>query len=187
MAADISQRTVAQALGWSQTEYWRFENGRGHAQSLVDIVAVSSVLGLELGAGLHPAGEPLRDKGHQALIQRFRALLSPDFRVLAEVPLPTPGDRRSWDLLLRLATQLIGVEAETRIRDMQRLVRHIHQREQDGGVDQIVLLLAATRTNRELMDELRVALGPTYATSPRLLLAALRRGQPISGSGVVLL
>ncbi len=101
--------------------------------------------------------------------------------------MPTPGDRRSWDLLLRLPAQLIGVEAETRIRDMQQLVRHVHQRERDGGVDAIVLLLAATRTNRELIDELRLALGPSYATSPRQILRALRGGQPVPGSGVVML
>lgn len=187
VAADISQRAVAAALGWSQAEYWRFESGRARAKSVVDISAVASVLGLELGAGLHPAGDPIRDKGHQALINRFRALLSPAFKVLAEVPLPTPGDRRSWDLLLRLPAQLIGVEVETRMRDMQRLVRHVHQRERDGGVDATILLLAATRTNRGLVDELRVGLGENYATSSRLILRSLRSGQPISGSAVVLL
>lgn len=89
--------------------------------------------------------------------------------------------------MLRLPGQLIGVEAETRIRDMQRLVRQVHQRERDGGVDQIVVLLAATRTNRALVSELRIALGPAYGTPPRQILAALRSGQPVMGSGVVLL
>lgn len=187
IAADVSQKAIAATLGWSQTEYWRFENRHTVITSVVDIAAAASVLGLEFAAGLHQLGESIRDKGHQALIARFRAQLSGAFKVLAEVPLPMPGDRRSWDLLLRLPTQLIGVEAETRIRDMQRLVRHVHQRERDGGVDAIVVLLAATRTNRELVDVLRVALGPTYATSPRQLLWSLRSGQPLSGSGVVLI
>lgn len=187
ITGDVSQRTLAGALGWSHSEYWRFESGRTKTTSAVDIATVASVLGLELSAGLHPLGEAIRDKGHQALIRRFRALLSAAYRVMAEAPLPLPGDRRAWDLLLRLPTQLIGVEAETRIRDMQRLVRHMHERERDGGVDAIVLVLAATRTNRELVDELRTALGPAYSTSPRLLLKCLREGQPLPGSGVVLL
>lgn len=184
--ADISQRTTAGSLGWSVTQYWRFENGYS-ATSFIDVSAVASIFGLELSVGLHPVGEPIRDKGHQALIARLRAELSPAFKVLAEVPLPTPGDRRSWDLLLRLPAQLIGVEAETRIRDVQQLTRHVHQREREGGVDEIVLLLAATRTNRELVDELRIGLGPGYTTSPRLILRALRTGHPVPGSGVVLL
>jgi len=186
--AGVSQELLARQLGRSQSVVSRLERLRDIDRvSLVDVSEIASLLGLEFSAGLHPAGEPIRDKGHQALIGRFRALLSAVFKVMAEVPLPTPGDRRAWDLLLRLPAQLIGVEAETRIRDMQRLVRHVHKRERDGGVDVIVLLLAATRTNRELVDELRVALGPAYSTPPREILRALRTGQPIPGSGVVLL
>ena len=144
------------------------------------------VLGLELGAGLHPVGEALRDKGHQALIGRFRALLSPAFRVMAEVLLPNPGDRRAWDLVLRLPNQIIGVEAETRVRDIQWLVRRIHERERDGGTDVVLLVLADTRANRALLNELLTALGPNYSTSPRRILGALRTGQSLPGSGVVL-
>lgn len=187
-SASISQRALAALLGCSQSEISRLEHlVKVDNVSFVQVSEVAALLGLELGAGLHAAGEPIRDKGHQALIGRLRVLLSTAFKVLAEVPLPTPGDRRSWDMLLRLPAQLIGVEAETRIRDMQRLVRHVHQRERDGGVDAIILLLADSRTNRDLVDELREALGPGYAVPPRLLFKALRSGQPISGSGVILL
>ena len=186
--AGVSQELLARQLGRSQSVVSRLERLRDIDRvSLVDISEIASLLGLEFSAGLHPAGEPIRDKGHQALIGRFTATLSAAFKVMAEVPLPIPGDRRAWDLLLRLPAQLIGVEAETRIRDTQRLVRHVHQRERDGGVDVIVLLLAATRTNRELVDEIRVALGPAYCTPPRAILGALRSGQPVPGSGVVLL
>lgn len=184
--ADLSQNAVADALGWSQPSYWRFENGRS-VTSMIDISAAASVLGLELGAGLHLYGEPIRNKGHQALIARFRAQLSPAFKVLAEAPLPLPGDPRSWDLLLRIVGQVIGVEAETRVRDIQRLTRHVHQRERDGGVDEIVLLLAASQTNRALLGELLSSLGPRYATPPHALLTALRAVQPLPGSGVLLL
>lgn len=184
----MSQASLARQLGRSQSDLSRLERLVDIDRvSFVEVAEVASILGLELSAGLHPVGEPIRDKGHQALIGRFRAELSSAFKVLAEVPLPTPGDRRAWDLLLRLPTQLIGVEAETRIRDMQRLVRHVHQRERDGGVDAIVLVLAATRANRELVDDLRVGLGLSYATPPRVILRSLRSGQPISGSGVVML
>jgi transcriptional regulator with XRE-family HTH domain len=184
----LSQQSLADALGRSQSEVSRLER---HVDvdrvSLVTISEVASVLGLELSVGLHPAGEPIRDKGHQALIRRFRAQLSPAWRVLAEAPLPTPGDRRYWDLLLRIPAQLVGVEAETRIRDMQRLVRHMNERERDGGADVVLLLLAATRTNRALVDELRTALGSVNPPSARTLLGCLRAGVPLPGSGVVLL
>lgn len=184
----VSQETLARELGRSQSEVSRLERLVGIDRvSFVEVAEFASLLGLELSAGLHPVGEPLRDKGHQALLGRFRAELSTAFKVLAEVPLPTPCDRRSWDLLLKLPSQLTGVEAETRIRDMQRLVRHVHQRERDGGVDAIVLVLAATRINRLLIDELRLALGPTYAATSSAILKSLRSGQPVPGSGVVML
>jgi hypothetical protein len=154
--------------------------------SLVELSCIASVLGFEVSVGLHPVGEPLRDKGHQALIARLRAILSPAFRVLAEAPLPNVGDRRAWDLLLRLPQQLVGVEAETRIRDMQRLVRHMHERERDGGTDVTLLLLSDTRTNRDLLSELLEALGTSFEAAPRALLRSLRDGQSLPGSGVVL-
>lgn len=150
-----------------------------------DIATVAAILGLELGANLYPFGEPIRDKGHQALIGRFRAILAQAWRVAAEVPLPNPGDRRAWDLLLRLPGQLVGVEAETRLRDIQAFVRRIRQRELEGGADAIVIVLAESALNRRLLPQLLEALGPKYGTSPRRLLRALREGQPLPGSGIV--
>lgn len=154
--------------------------------SVVRLAEVASLLGLELSATLHPSGEPIRDRGHQALVGRFRGELAPTWTVKAEVLLPPPWDRRSWDLILRLAELLVGVEAETRIRDIQALVRRIRARERDGGVDEIVVLLSDSAANRRLAPELRIALGERYVTSPRVLLAALRAGRPLPGSGVVL-
>lgn len=156
------------------------------ALPLVGLSEVAAALGLEIGVGLHPAGEPIVDKGHQALIGRFRALLGQAVRVAAEVPLPNVGDRRSWDLLLRIGSQLIGVELETRIRDIQRLVRHIRARERDGGAEVIVVVLSASRVNRRLLGQLLEALGPGFGTPPRAILGALRAGTPLPGSGVVL-
>lgn len=186
--AGLGQRELALKLGRSQSEISRLERlVEVDRIPFVLISEIASLLGLELGAGLHLAGDPIADKGHQALIKRFRAVLGEAWRVVAEVPLPNPGDRRTWDLVLRLPAQIVGVEAETRIRDVQRLVRHVHQRQRDGGANVVVLLLADTRANRALLPELIEALGPAYATPPRQILRALRAGQPLPGSGVVLL
>jgi hypothetical protein len=125
------------------------------------------------------------DKGHQALIKRFGELLAPTIRMMAEAPLMRAG-LRSWDLLLRIGERLAGVEAETRIRDAQDLVRRVRLRERDGGADAILIVLSDSRHNRALLDDLREMLGPQYATSPRRIRAALRAGRPIPGSGVLL-
>ena len=186
--AGISQSELASKLGRSQADISRLER-------LVDIDRVpfvlvaeaASLLGLDLSAGLHMLGDAIRDRGHQALISRFRQVLASAWRVVAEVPLPNPGDPRTWDLVLRIPAQIVGVEAETRIRDVQRLVRHVHQRARDGGADVVLLVLADTRANRAHLPELLEALGPGYKTPPRKLLRALRVGQALPGSGVVLI
>ena len=183
----MSQAELGRLVGWSQPDVSRFEHlQRLSTITFLDVGAVAAVLGKELGANLYLAGEPIRDSGHQALIGRFRSLVSEGWRVAAEVPLPLPGDRRAWDLLLRIPGQLVGIEAETRIRDIQELVRRIRERELEGGADIIVVVLAESAINRRLLPQLLESLGPMYGTSQRRLLKALRAGQPLPGSGVVL-
>src|SRR3954468_3787502 len=87
----LSQRSLARLVGLSQSEYSRIERLEAIDRlTFVDVAAIAAVLGMELGANLYPAGEPIRDKGHQALIGRFRAGLDSAWRVAAEVPLPLP-------------------------------------------------------------------------------------------------
>jgi hypothetical protein len=90
-------------------------------------------------------------------------------------------------MVLRLESYLVGVEAETRIRDVQELVRRLRQRERDGGADEILLVLANSAHNRALVEELRAALGDRYATAPKVLLHCLRAGRRLPGSGVILI
>ena len=165
--------------------YLRFEGGSD--PSVPELAEAGSVLGLQISAAFHPVGEAIRDTGQQALAGRFRQILAPAWRVTAEVLLPNAGDRRSWDLLLRLAGQLVGVELETRVRDVQWLTRRIRERERDGGVDYVLVVLSASAHNRRVLPELREALGVEFGTSPRGILGALREGRPIPGSGVILL
>ena len=186
--AGVSQRRLAAELRWSQSAVTRLERGVDSDRiSLVDLARVGAVLGLDLSAQFHPAGDPIRDAGQQALAGRFKSILAPAWKVTAEVLLPNPGDRRSWDLLLRLEAQRVGTELETRVRDVQRLARHTRERERDGGVDHILLVLSASAHNRRMLSELLEALGPEFATPARLILRALREGRPVPGSGVILL
>ncbi len=187
-SAGLSQKQLASLAGWSQAGVSRFEHLENITEiSFIEVAIAASVLGKELGANLYPLGEPIRDRGHQALIGRFRGLLSKAWNVVAELPLPGVGDLRAWDLVLRVTRCVVGVEAETRLRDVQSFVRRIRQRERDGGVDAIVIVLAESTHNRAILPQLLEALGAGYETSPRQLLAALREGTPLAGGGVVLL
>ena len=156
--------------------------------TLTRLAEIASVLGQEISLGLHPIGDPIRDKGQQALAHRFDAIPSAAWQSTSETLLPMPGDRRAWDKLLRLVgtDYRVGVDLETRIRDIQELTRRTRLRERDGGVDAILIVLSDSATNRRLVDELRSTLGREYETSPRSTLAALRSGRPLPGSGVVI-
>lgn len=185
--AAVSQRALATQLGWSQSEINRLEQFRYMNVPMLRLCEVGAVLGLELGAGWHPAGDAVRDEGHQAVKRRFLSnVASPPYLRTHEAPFPNVGDLRSWDILLRLDQHRVGVEFETRVRDVQACVRRIRARERTGGVDAIVLVLADTAHNRRLVRELREALGSEFATSPGVITAALASGLPVPGSGVVL-
>lgn len=189
----ISQRTLAQELGCSQANLWRMEANKSEV-TITRLSEMASLLGLELSMGLHELGDPLRDKGQQVVGKRFEGLLSTNWFVTSEALLPMPGDLRSWDKLLRLrptkdaaaARHLVGVDLESRIRDIQALVRRTRLRERDGGVDRILMVCSDSATNRRLVAQLREALGPEYATTPRAILRALRDGTELPGSGVIL-
>jgi hypothetical protein len=151
----------------SQPNLWRLEANQVEAVTVVRLAEMASILGLELSIGLHPIGDPIRDKGQQALANRFDSLLSPRWAVTNETLLPLPGDLRSWNKLLRLAgtsdrsgAYLVGVDLETRIRDVQALVRRTHLRERDGGLNAILIVLSDSATNRRHVGQFREALGP---------------------------
>jgi transcriptional regulator with XRE-family HTH domain len=186
VAGGVSQRALARELGLSQPEICRLESNETSDVSVVRLCEIASLLGLEPSITLHPLGDPLRDRGQQRLMERFRTLLAAAWRAITEMPLPGTGDLRAWDLFLRIGDYRVGVELETRIRDIQALVRRVRQRERDGGVDHILIVLSDSATNRRLVGQLRESLGPAYQVSPRALLRALRDGVPLSGSGVVL-
>ena len=114
------------------------------------------------------------------------ALVGTGYRITREALLPS-GGQRSWDILLRIGATLVGVEAVTRVRDAQALVRHIRLRERDGGVDHVLVVLSDSAHNRAILGELLEALGPGFKTSRREIIDALRTSRPVRGSGVLLM
>jgi transcriptional regulator with XRE-family HTH domain len=187
VTAGISQAQMAKSLGWSQQNYSRFELNQLGDVSLIDVFAATALLGLEPSLSLHRQGPAIRDAGHEALIGRLLRLLASAWQAAREVPFPNPGDPRWWDVLLRLPDHRLGVEAETRIRDVQALTRRMKERASQGGADALLLILSDSGHNRSLVDQLRSALGDEFQARPRDILQALRAGQALPGSGVILL
>jgi hypothetical protein len=173
-------------VGISHTHVRRVEAGLAPHVDLDLLARIASVLGGELTLGVHPLGAPVRDKAHLALLRRFAARLARSIRWRTEVPIPIAGDPRSADGIAEGRTFDAIVEAETRLDDVQAVVRRLRAKQRDLGAARAILLLAETRHNRnvlrtvpELMDQFPIA--------PRLCLRALSQGEDPGGDCILLL
>lgn len=186
VGAGLSQRTLEAATGISHSEICRVERGRAPNVPLRTFVLLATSLGLVIPARPYPEGDAIRDAGHARLLERFRSRLHPSLRWRTEVPLPAPGDPRSWDGVTGAASWRAGVEAETVIDDTQALERRLALKRRDGGVDHVILLIADTPRNRRALGAAPAAF-MDYPLRAREILPALAAGREPMGSGIVIL
>ena len=190
LVAGLSQTALARELDLDPSNVWRLEADRLGDIGVVRLAEIASLLGFEISLGLHPVGDPIRDKGQLACAQRFDQMLSARWRVTDETLLPGAGEQRAWDKLLRLIGEtprcLVGADIESRVWDVQAIVRRTRARERDGQVDHILIVLADTAHNRRVIDDLRRSLGEAYFSPPRTILRQLRAGERLLGNGVIL-
>jgi transcriptional regulator with XRE-family HTH domain len=186
ISAGLPQAAVAKALGVSRSRYGRLERGQSPNAAVVDVSRAFAVVGLELSARAYPGGSPLRDRAHLAVLERFGARLSPEFRWRTEVPLPGPEGARSWDGLARGAGVLIGIECEVRPTDWQELDRRIHRKKRDGAVDHVILLLPNTRSNRAFIRDHSLAINASFPVPGRAAIEALGAGLDPGGDALIL-
>lgn len=187
LLAGLSQSELGRLLGLSASTVSRMERALLPRLALVDLARAMSVVGLELSATAHPAGQPVRDAAHLSLLGRLRESLPREIAWHPEFPVSLPGDKRAWDALLVASGVRIGVEAETRLRDVQALERRITLKARDSGLERVVLLVADTRTNRRIVREYEGVLRSAYPISGRKALEGLRASRDPGGSALVLL
>ena len=145
-----------------------------------------AALGLRLVVKAYPEGSPVRDAGQLRLLTRFRVAISDRFEWRTEVPVGGRGDLRAWDVVLD-GPAVIGVDAETRLHDVQALQRRCELKWRDSRLSLIVLVVARTRHNRAVLREHRGALASTFPLDSGAILAALRAGEAPDANGIVLI
>jgi transcriptional regulator with XRE-family HTH domain len=187
VGAGLSLREVAAASGVSRTMVWRIERGSAPEVPLAAVSRIAAAVGLEASLRLFPVGDPIRDVAHVVLLGRLRARISSDLRWRTEVPLPTVGDLRAWDATIAGLGFVIGVEAETRIRDLQAVARRVNLKQKDGELDHVVLLVSDTRANRLALRLGAAELREAFPVSQRDCLRALRDGRDPGGSSIIVL
>ncbi len=186
LAAGLSQATVAAAAGLSAPKLSRIERCVPPTPDFVTAARLARVVGLDLAVRCYTAGGGLRDAGHLALIRRFLANVAPGIQRTLEAPINRPDDPRAWDVLLRIGGTPVGVAAETRIRDMQAILRREQAKARDDGVELLLLVAPATRANRHTLSEAGEALRADFPIDTRGALRSLRRGEAPQANGIIL-
>jgi len=184
--AGLSQREVGRLVGLSHSHISRIERGLVGSVRYDTLARIAAILGLDVPLRAYPNGDPVRDAAQLKLIGRLRANLPAGVRWHGEVPLGIPGDRRAWDGVIIGRGWSVPVEAETRIRDVQALLRRLALKQRDGGAEHVLLLVADTRHNRSV----RRLHAPDFATAfpadRRAVRAALAAGRSPGASSLVL-
>ena len=187
LAAGIGQADVASALGLSVAQYSRIERGLSPDLSIALAVRLFAVLGLDLSVRAYPAGDPIRDAGHAALLERLHVRCHRSIVWRTEVPFPIRGDLRAWDATAVCAAFRAGIEAETRFRDIQALDRRLALKERDGGMDRIILLGLDSRANRSALATVGGQLLTRFPVDGRRALELLGAGVDPGGNALILL
>ena len=185
----LSQRAVADATGLARSTIERLELGHGRDLSIRTASIVASAVGLDVVVRTYPADGPIRDAALIALLGRLRARLGPDWSWRYEVAIPKAGDLRAWDAAARHASSGIRVviEAETRLRDIQDLLRRLALKRRDAGDPRVLLLVAGTRANRAATNLARDALRAEFPCAMRRALVSLGRGELPEADALILL
>jgi len=187
LQSGLAQVAVATAVGISRSQYSRIERGLSPDVSIDMAARVLAVLGLTLAVQTYPAGDPLRDVAHSALLERLHDRCHRSFRWRTEVPFPIPGDLRAWDATASTPDVRIGVEGETRLHDAQAVDRKIALKERDGAMDRVILLVADTRHNRQSVRAYGDLFQARFPISGSRALELLAAGVDPGGNTLILL
>jgi transcriptional regulator with XRE-family HTH domain len=187
LSGGLSQDQVADAVGISQAELSRIERGVAPWVTYQTLALIAAVLGLDLPLRAFPVAGPIRDVAQLKLLAKFRALLPAGLSWRTEVPLQIVRDLRAWDAVVGGRGWRVPVDAETRLRDVQALARREALKRRDDAAETMILLVANTRHNRQVVRLAKPELVGDFPIPGTAVLAALSRAERPTGSGIVFL
>ena len=100
--------------------------------------------------------------------------------------MPIEGDRRSADAVIDAPKLAALIEAETRIDDVQALERRISLKQRDLRLPRVILVIADTRHNRDVIARVP-ALRERFPVTTRACLSALAHGRDPGGDALVII
>jgi transcriptional regulator with XRE-family HTH domain len=195
----LSYADLGRAVGLSGQQVARICRGQSNSVSIVRVSTLLAAVGLDLSARAYPGGAPVRDQAHLALLARLRNRIPKTLRWRVEVPVvqrygerqsigaPATFDQRAWDAMIDGADWRLGVEAETRLGDIQALERRLALKERDGDVTAVILLLNDTAHNRRIVADEGSGLRGHFPGGAREALRLLGAGRPPVSSTILVL
>ena len=187
VAANLTQRQVGDAIDLSDSRISLLERGAYPNVPFAVVAEYLSVVGLELSARAFPVGGGVRDEAQLRLLDRFRELISKQFGWRTEVPMPMRQDLRAWDAGLVREGLRIGIDAETRLRDLQAVDRRVMLKLRDSGWERAILLVAGTRGNRAIVRAFEGTLRANFPVPQVDALGALGAGVDPGGNCLIVL
>jgi transcriptional regulator with XRE-family HTH domain len=189
--AGVSQASIARAIGVDRSTICRLEAGDSSVSNEVR-ARMAAVLGAELSLGLFPAGSPLiHDAAHARLVEAVLRLRHPTWRARVEVPIPN-GGRRSSDIWLERAGEVVLVEVESHLHVLEAIIREGAEKralvERAGGDRRIyvALVLPPTRHHRAVVAEHPDTIKTAYPSPPAEIRRALAtESLPWPGDGIL--
>jgi transcriptional regulator with XRE-family HTH domain len=167
LRAGVSQAAVARAIAVDRTTICRLEAGDKAISNTIRARAAAA-LGADLTLGLYPAASPLiHDAAHARLVETVVRLRHPSWQVTVEAPVPD-GGRRSSDVRIERARDIVLIEVETHIQALEALIRESNDKRacvvRVAGDRRVhaVLVLPPTRHHRALMAAHPETVGVAY-------------------------
>jgi transcriptional regulator with XRE-family HTH domain len=186
LARGLSQAAVARALGVDRSKISRVENQRVARLTLAAVWRHAAVVGLRPSIKLYPTGSSLRDAAQVRYIAMFVERIKHAWVVRLDVPLPRPGDLRAVDVLLT-GTCTIAVEVVTRLFDLQAALRAAQLKQRDIGAARLIIVIAATASNRRVLEDARATLLSTFDLDTRRTMAKLANGEDPGRDAIVVI
>jgi transcriptional regulator with XRE-family HTH domain len=194
-----SQRQVAAACGISQGYLSRIEDHKAEPEMEV-YARIAAALGADLACRLYPnTGSSIRDRHQSAIAVALLRLAHARWGPWPEVGVRRPA-RGSIDIVFHDPVERLAVatEIESELRRLEQLLRWSQDKAsslpsssvwpyRDGESASIsrLLVVRATRHNREVVRESGPLIAASYPASPEAALAALSGTGPWPGDAIL--
>jgi transcriptional regulator with XRE-family HTH domain len=187
LQAGLRLADIARAIGRSASWISRAERGLVAGIGFDDLVVLGAAVGLKLWTAAYPAERAIHDAPQLGLLRRFRARIGEEWHWSFEVIVPIAHDLRAADAVIQSGTVRIMVEAFTRLADAQAQLRAVHVKARDMGIDRVVIVVAATKSNRRALAEAAGVLAADFPLGTKATLAALTAGRDPGANGLVVI